>query len=85
MSVNTKYPVQLSLPELRAAIRGLTDTAGVAPLEALRAYLADEDVTWDALTGNEDAALHHLLATYVAGCEAAAVDPYDWAHVRSPA
>lgn len=71
MSDVALHVAALSLPQLRAAIRALADTAAVRPQE----LLAEGALPPSHLTLNEWSALVVLRAAYVRGCEDEGVDP----------
>lgn len=82
-----KHPLELTIPELRAAIRALTDTAGATPVDAVRGYLGRyTEADWNGLTEVEYSALQQLLTAYVAACHAEKIGPLDgWVPERSAA
>lgn len=72
------HDVPLTIPNLRAAIRGLTDTATIGPLDALRAFRgAGVLIAVHGLSDNEIATLNELLASYLHACAAESIDPED--------
>lgn len=71
-----KHPVHMTIGELRAAIRGLTDSAYTTPQEALRHFQTrGEDAVWPGFSDNENQALRIQLAALIAACETEAIAP----------
>lgn len=71
------HDVHLTLDQLRAAIRGLTDTAELRPQDAVQIHRRDaRDIHEIAgLSENERQTLALLLETYVRGCLIEQQDP----------